>query len=153
MARAWRLSWDGRFMRPVEEQVADVFAIYREEFELLLGILAGYPPQRPILAEGNAWLPELLSAAGVSPARAAYLVPTPEFQQAHYSNREFINEILSQCADPQAAFASWMARDARFGELVSAQAEAWGAPVLRVDGSLGLEETRRWVERAWGLDS
>jgi len=151
MARAWRLSWDGRFMRPVEEQVADVFAIYREEFELLLGIIAGFPPDRPLLAEGNAWLPELLRDRGVSPARAAYLVPTRAFQLAHYSRREFIQGILAQCADPQAAFANWMERDARFGEIVCAQAAAWGAPVLRVDGSLGLEDTWRWVEGVWGL--
>ncbi len=153
MARAWRLNWEERFMRPVEEQVADVFAIYREEFELLLGQLAGYAPDRPILAEGNAWLPELLRRAGVSPARAAYLVPTREFQRAHYARREFINEILAQCADPQAAFSNWMERDARFGELVCAQAAAWGAAVLRVDGRLGLKDVQQWVERAWGLDS
>ncbi len=151
MARAWHLSWDGRFMRPVEEQVADVFAIYGEEFELLLEQLAAFPEERPLLAEGNAWLPELLRALGVSPARAAYLVPTREFQLAHYSHREFIQGILAQCADPQTAFANWMERDARFGELVCTQAAAWGAAVLRVDGSLGLEETRRWVEQVWGL--
>ncbi len=150
-ARAWRLSWEGRFMRPVEEQVADVFAIYREEFEQLLGMLDRYPPDRPILAEGNAWLPELLRAAGIPSSRAAYLVPTPSFQRLHYSRREFINEILAQCSDPQKAFENWMARDARFGELVYAQAEAWGAPVLHVDGRLDLEEVQRWVELAWGL--
>ncbi len=151
MARAWRLNWEERFMRPVDEQVADVLAIYGEEFELLLAQMAGYAPGQPLLAEGNAWLPELLRRAGVSPGRAAFLVPTREFQLAHYSQREFINEILAQCADPQAAFTNWMERDARFGELVCAQAAAWGAAVLRVDGSQGLEEVQKWVELAWGL--
>ncbi len=151
MAHAWRLNWEERFMRPVEEQVADVLAIYGEEFELLLRQLAAYAPDRPVLAEGNAWLPELLRGAGVSPDRAAYLVPTRDFQRTHYSRREFIKGILAQCADPQAAFNNWMERDARFGELVCAQSAAWGAAVLRVDGSLGLAEVQRWVEGAWGL--
>jgi hypothetical protein len=147
-----RLGWDALFMRPVEEQVADELAFYHEEFPLLVDQLAGHPPEKPLLAEGNAWLPELLRALGVSPARAAYLVPTRGFQWAHYSRREFIQAILAQCPDPQPAFANWMERDARLGEEVCAQAAAWGAPVQRVDGSLGLEETRRWVERAWGLE-
>jgi len=153
MARAARLSWDERFMRPVEEQVADVFSIYREEFELLLELLANYSQDRPILAEGNAWLPELLGRLGVSPARVVYLVPTREFQVAHYSRREFIGGILAQCANPQAAFASWMERDARFGEEIVAQARAWGAPVIHIDGRLGLEDTLRLVEGAWGLSA
>ncbi len=151
MARAQRLSWDERFMRPVEEQVADVLDFFREEFPLLLEQMAGYPPGKPILAEGAAWLPELLASMGASPARAAYLVPTREFQLAHYSRREFVGEILAQCTDPQAAFANWMERDARFGEIVASQASAWGAPVIRVDGSLGLEEVQRLVEKGWGL--
>ncbi len=154
MAKAARLAglgWDALFMRPVDEQVADELAFYGEEFPLLLGLLAGLPPGRPILAEGNAWLPELLASIGVLPAGAAYLVPTREFQFAHYSRREFITGILSQCADPQAAFANWMERDARFGEAVCAQAETYGYPVIRVDGSLNLEETGRLVEAFLGL--
>ena len=79
-----------------------------------------------------------------------YLVPTREFQFAYYSRREFRQEILAQCADPQAAFANWMERDARFGEIVWAQAAAWGAAVLRVDGSLGVEDNLRLVEEVWG---
>src|SRR5512146_1907288 len=42
MAKAARLSglgWEALFMRPVEEQVADVLAFYREEFPLLLELL------------------------------------------------------------------------------------------------------------------
>ena len=156
MAKAAGLSgrgWEALFMRPVEEQVADVLAFYREEFPLLLELLAGYPPDRPILAEGNAWLPELLVSLGVPPARVVYLVPTREFQFAYYSRREFTAGILSQCADPQAAFDNWMERDARFGEVVITQAAAYGFPVIRVDGSLGVEDNLRLVEASFGLAS
>ena len=70
MARAQRLSWDERFMRPVAEQVADNLDFFREEFGPLLELLADCPTGRPILAEGTAWLPELLGSLGCSPARA-----------------------------------------------------------------------------------
>ncbi len=60
---------------------------------------------------------------------------------------------MAQCADPQAAFDNWMERDARFGEAVIAQAAACGFPVIRVDGSLGIEDTSRLVEKVWGIDS
>ncbi len=153
VARLFSLGGDAMWMRSAEELVDDVLAVYWEEFPLLLEVFASYPQDRPILAEGNAWLPELLQEQGVPPARAAYLVPTREFQREHYSRREFIRGILAQCSDPQTAFDHWMERDARFGEIIRSQATAWGASLLRVDGSLSLEETQRWVEQVWGLNA
>jgi len=151
MAKAARLDWNGLFMRPVEEQVADEIAFYHEELPLLLDEIAALPPDRPILAEGNAWLPELLVPLGVVPQRLLYLIPTPAFQQAHYARRGFIQDILAQCSDPAVAFHNWMERDARFGAVVRSQAEILGLCVIQVDGSLTLDETVALVENAFNL--
>ncbi len=81
------MSWDEIWTRPVEVQVQDEFAFYHEEFDMLLDELALYPQGQPILAEGNAWLPELLAQLQSPPGRIVYVIPTKEFQVANYSQR------------------------------------------------------------------
>jgi hypothetical protein len=151
MAKVASLSWDEIWTRPVAVQVQDEFDFYREEFDMLLEELALYPQRQPILAEGNAWLPELLGRLQPPPAPSVFLIPTKEFQVATYSQRQFIQDILSQCADPQVAFENWMERDARFGEAVDQAARQMGLPVIRVDGRLTIEETTGLVEKALHL--
>jgi hypothetical protein len=129
----------------------DEFAFYHEEFDMLLEELALYPQGQPILAEGNAWLPELLGRLQTPPGHIVYVIPTKEFQVANYSQRDFIKDILAQCGDPQSAFENWMERDARFGEKVDQAARQMGLPVIRVDGQLSLEETTALVEKAFNL--
>jgi 2-phosphoglycerate kinase len=151
MAKVASLSWDEIWTRPVAVQVQDEFDFYHEEFDMLLNELALYPQGQPILAEGNAWLPELLDQLQLPPERIVYLIPTKEFQVSNYSQREFIKDILSQCADPQAAFENWMERDARFGEVVNQSARLAGLPVIQVDGRLSIEENTALVEKAFHL--
>ena len=151
MAKVASLSWDEIWTRPVAVQVQDEFDFYREEFDMLLEELALYPQGQPILAEGNAWLPELLARLQPPPEHCVFLISTKEFQVANYSQRQFIKDILAQCADPQAAFANWMERDARFGETVDQAARQMGLPVIRVDGRLTIEETTGLVEKALHL--
>ena len=151
MAKVASLSWDAIWTRPVAVQVQDEFDFYREEFDMLLEELALYPQGQPILAEGNAWLPELLGRLQPPPEHSVFLIPTKEFQVANYSQRQFIKDILSQCADPQAAFANWIERDACFGETVDQAARQMGLPVIRVDGRLSIEEITRLVEKALHL--
>jgi hypothetical protein len=140
------LSWNELWLRPLEIQVADEFGFFREEFDLLLDEMASFPKDRPILTEGNAWPPELLSQLQVNPGRVIYLIPTREFQVSYYSKREFTKGILAQCDDPQAAFANWMERDACFTVQVLQQAHALGLPVIQVDGSTSLDENMLRVE-------
>ena len=151
MAKVASLGWSETWTRPVEVQVQDEFDFYREEFDMLLEELALYPQGQPILAEGNAWLPELLGRLQPPPEHSVFLIPTKEFQVANYSQRPFIKDILSQCADPQAAFENWMERDARFGENVDQAARQMGLPVIRVDGRLSIEENAALVEKALHL--
>ena len=151
MAKLAGLSWTEIWDRPVEVQVQDEFAFYHEELAMLLDELALYPQGQPILAEGNAWLPELIGQLSTPPKHIVYVIPTKQFQVANYSQREFINGILSQCADPRSAFETWMERDARFGEAVNQNARQMGMPVILVDGRLSIEENTALVERALNL--
>ncbi len=151
MAKVASLSWEEIWNRPVEVLLQDELDFYQEEFPMLLEELALYPKGQPILAEGNAWLPDLVARLSLQPGRIIYMVPTREFQFATYSQRDFIKDILSQCADPKLAFENWMERDSRFAEEVCQRAGQFGYPVIQVDGRLSIEENAALVEKAFQL--
>jgi hypothetical protein len=134
-----QMTWDEIWMRPVAVQVAAELDAYREEFRMILDDLSVLPRDRPVLVEGCAVLPELVAPLA-GPLRALWFVPTPQFQRHHYSQRGFIQEILSQCSDPQTAWDNWMARDEQFGRTVATAATQRGYSVEWVDGTHSLDD-------------
>jgi hypothetical protein len=74
--RLSRLSWNEVWTRSVEQQVREEIELYHEEWPLILDDLRRLPADRPILAEGNALLPELFDGTGISPGRMIWIVPT-----------------------------------------------------------------------------
>jgi hypothetical protein len=133
-----QMTWDEIWMRPVAVQVDAELNAYREEFSMILDDLRGLQQDRPVLVEGCALLPELVNLLA-PPWRALWFVPTPAFQRHHYSQRGFVQEILSQCSDPQTAWDNWMARDEQFGRTVAAAAAQRGFSVEWVDGTSSLD--------------
>lgn len=146
------MSWDEIWMRPIDVQVAAEFEAYREEFTMILHDLRRLPQDRPILVEGCALLPELVVPLA-APQQALWFVPAPAFQRHHYSQRGFIEEILSQCRDPQQAWDNWMGRDEQFGRQVAAAAKQHGYTVEWVDGSRSIEELTALAAAHFGLES
>lgn len=134
------LSWNDIFLRPVEVQVADEIAIYREEFPLIAADLRAFPTDVPLLVEGAALLPEIVANLLPAARHALFLVPTPPFQRATYAGREWKDGILQQCRDPEQAWANWMARDVEFGRWLTATAIHRGLSVIEVDGSHTIAE-------------
>jgi hypothetical protein len=129
------MSVEDRLNQPVEVQVDDAFRVYHEEFPLIVHDLAGVGAPRVV--EGAALLPELLAAIDVPRDRAVWIVPTEEFQVRHYGQRMWARDLLAGAADPQAAFARWMRRDAIFARTVAGRARALGYRVFTVDGATG----------------
>jgi len=146
MHRYASMTWNEIWMRPVEQQVAEEFAYYRERFELILEDLESFDLERPLLLEGCAFLPELLAQSSADPRRVLFLVPTQAFQRHHYRQRPWIQHILNECADPEQAFENWMLRDALFGQEILRQAQAEGYATLLVDGSQTLAEITTHVK-------
>jgi hypothetical protein len=131
-ARVRAMSVGDRLSRPIAAQVSDVFALYREQWPLIVGDLAG----AGLVAEGAALLPSLLASEGVPPDRAVWLVPTEEFQRRHYRQRAWARELVAPLPDPADAFDRWMRRDAAFARIVQAEARDLGYRVVTVDGSV-----------------
>lgn len=145
-----RMTWDQIWMRPVGVQVAAVLDAYRQEWEMILHDLRALPLDRPLLVEGCALLPELVAPVAAR-RQVLWFVPEPAFQRQHYAQRGFIQEILAQCGDPQAAWANWMGRDEQFGREVASAASARGYAVEWVDGRRSLDELTALAAAHFGL--
>jgi 2-phosphoglycerate kinase len=133
-----QLSWEAIWAQPVTRLLADELAYYHERFPLILADLFQIDPEKPILLEGAAFLPELVKQFAAKPKNVVFMVPTPDFQIQHYRQRPWIKGILDECRDPAQAFAHWMQRDILFGQEVTRQAGECGFPVIRVDGSVNI---------------
>ncbi|MBK8905781.1 MAG: hypothetical protein IPM53_31655 [Anaerolineaceae bacterium] len=152
MHRLKGMSWEEIWMRPVPEQVEEEFAYYRERFAMIVQDLQAFDPEKPLILEGAAYLPELLEQSGANPQRVIFLVPSREFQYEYYRQRPWIHGILKECKDPSQAFDNWMMRDHLFGQSILAQARARKYAMLLVDGTLTLQKQYEWVKANFGLD-
>src|SRR5205823_6244631 len=77
-------SWDQRWMQPVDSLLQDVITCYREHFTLVLEDILPLPKRKFLLVEGTALLPSQVADVLSRQSRAIWLVPTADFQRAHY---------------------------------------------------------------------
>ncbi len=152
MTRYNQMAWNEIWSVPVEQAVSDLFAYYRERFEMVLKDLETFDPEQSLLAEGFPFLPELIQPLGIDTSQAIYLVPTYEFQLQYYHQRPWVPGILSQCTDPQQAFTNWMQRDYLSGRQILKQAQTQGYRCVEVDGSLNLDEMKALVSAHFGFE-
>ena len=141
------------FSRPVEEQLADTVAFYREEFAMVLADITQMDTDKPILVEGAALLPELVHQHYGDRIRGVWVIPTKEFQLEHYAKRMWIHSILKDCDDPGQCFANWMVRDSRFAEFIKGEVHARGLDLIIVDGNTAVEDTQANIEEQFGLNT
>jgi dephospho-CoA kinase len=134
--------------RSLETMIRDELEVNRELGLLALEDLDAI--ESPVVAEGMAFMPELLVKLE-SRAKVVYLIPTGSFQRQHYTKRDWAQRLLQTTADSKAVFEKWMARDAANAQTIADQARAFDFPLLEVDGSLGVLEVSAWVEMQLGF--
>lgn len=118
MLRRNSLAGEERWARTPDVLVDDFLDYAREQFELVVEDLLGYPTSPPIVVEGPQLLPELTGG------QAVFLVPTPVFQRGalqrrHPSRRPQIVE-----------------RDLMLAQVIREQANELGRAVVEMDGTL-----------------
>ena len=145
------MTWDEIWTRPVDLQLREEIAIYREEFAMILDDLLALPPSPPILAEGTALLPDCVNDVLVNHNQAMWIVPSESFQREHYPDRgPWVQDILRQCADPDLAFRNWMDRDVAFARWVSRRTTELGLEMIEVDGKRTIADNAQAVARHFG---
>src|SRR5260370_20614303 len=100
-------SWNQRWMQPVESLVQDVIACYREHFTLVLEDIFSLPKRKSLLVEGTALLPAQVASVVSPPSHAIWLIPTADFQMAHYSKRDWVRDVLAQGREHEVTFHTW----------------------------------------------
>lgn len=151
MFRYSRMGWNEIWVRPVSVQVEEEFEYYRERFEMIVQDLSEYDHRGPIVLEGAAYLPELISEYKADRKRVLYMVPTKAFQIHHYRQRPWINHILKECDNPKQAFENWMMRDHLFGQEILRQAAAYNYETMLIDGEQSLDRQIEQVSSYFGL--
>ena len=145
------MTWDEIWTRPVDIQLREEIAIYREEFDMILDDLLALPPSPPILAEGSALLPDCVNDVLMNPHQAIWIVPSESFQREHYPDRGgWVQDILRHCANPDLAFRNWMDRDVAFARWVSRRTTELGLEMIEVDGKRTIADNAQAVARHFG---
>lgn len=129
----------------------ETILLYRDMAPYWQAALAARPDDRPVLAEGAGFMPELMQAIGVPRDRYLCMAPTRSFQYDRYARRPWIDQILAGVSDREAAFRNWMERDVLFADRMMREAEALGYPTLRIDGSRSIEETAGIIAKSFHL--
>lgn len=144
-------SWNQRWMKPIATLVQDVIACYGEHFTLILADILSRPKDKPLLVEGSALLPGEVNSVLTNRSHAAWVVATADFQLKHYARRKWVNDILQQCDDSEAAFQNWMERDIHFARWVIEEAKALDSYLLVVDGQQTIKESASLVAAHFGF--
>ena len=148
-----KMSWDAIWSQSPEKLLADEMTYYHERFPLILDDLSQTHLERPVILEGAAFLPELITQFSVKRENVVFMIPTIEFQLHHYSQRPWLQSILKECHDPKLAFANWMKRDNLFGEEVVCKANDHGFQIIHVDGSVDIQTQFKTLQTQFGLKS
>jgi hypothetical protein len=145
------LTWNERWMRPVDDLVQEAITCYQEHFTLVLEDVLALPASKPVLVEGTALLPRQIAQLAPKPYQAVWVIPTAEFQQAQYARRSWLRDILTECEEPDTAFRNWMERDARFAGWVADEVSRLDFKALIVDGKQTIEENARQIATHYGF--
>ena len=151
MCKVANMGWNEIWMRPPKFLVSEEIDFYREQFGMILHDLLKIELGKSLIIEGAGLLPELIWKRKLDPKKVLYMIPTKEFQIHHYSQREFIHDILKDCEDPEKAFENWMMRDHLFGQEMLRQAKTYGYGTILVDGERNLEDQFEYVSQYFGL--
>ncbi len=146
-----RMSPEQTWMRDPKVQCKEELQFYHEVFGFVQEEIRSAVKDKAVIAEGAAFLPELMKELKVPYKRYTCITPKREFQIEHYKKREWVSYVLEGCSDKEQAFLNWMERDVLFAEEVRRQCKAAGYVSLVTDGSRSVEEVVKTVGRQFEL--
>ena len=140
------------WMRDSSLQCKEEFQYYREISEFIQADLINYPGEEIIIAEGAAYLPELMNKHNIAKDRYIAITPTEEFQISGYKEREWVSHSLEGCSDKEKAFENWMDRDILFAREVRRQCQEMNYSSILIDGAIAIDQIVSMVCTNFGLE-
>ena len=145
------MSLDQLWLRSPEKLNEEELLTYEKLYPYFMNELDKLDDSKPIITEGAAFLPLLISKAEVDKAHYICIVPAKEFQIRHFSERQWVKYYLASCSDIKNAFNNWMERDVLFALTVLSQAKELGYATLVVDGAKSIDENYQFVTNTFRL--
>lgn len=150
-AKQCHMNVDETWLRDPVVQCMEELAIYREIFEFIFEDLSKVHAPNGIIAEGAAYLPELMKQIGVDKNHYICIVPTKDFQYFHYKQRTWVPYVLESCSNKELAFENWMERDSLFAIDVKNNAEDLGYTTVLTDETNDITYSYQKVCQTFGL--
>jgi len=131
--------------RPVEEMVDSTIASWSERVGLAVEDILSMPTDRPIIAEGPGFFPEMILPLLSTPRQAIFLVPSEEFKRASHARRAK-SERRDRTSDPERFLRNHIERDLLMAEHYRRTAREVGLALIEVDGSRSIGQVTAAVE-------
>ncbi len=128
------------WMRNPSFMCDEEMVFYEEIFDFIIEDLENFKSSKSIITEGAAFLPKLIEKKPYLKEKYMAIIPSPDFQVSHYSQREWVDLVLEGCTDKEASFSNWMQRDILFAEGVRKDCIKYGYYHMVNDGSLSVED-------------
>ena len=140
------MSLDERWVVHTPREMADnAVGSFEDRFEMVIEDLLAMPRDRPIVADGFGFLPELVAPMIASTRQAIWLLPSARFRDFALTRRGWTT--IEGTSDAERARANRLARDDLLTEHVRQKAAELGFATIYVDGSRALPEVIDEVER------
>jgi 2-phosphoglycerate kinase len=123
-----------------------------EGFDMLIEDVLRLPREPGVIVEGFRLLPRLVEPLLCAPARAVWLLPTPDFRRAVVESRGGSAwGFLARTTDPERAVRNLLERDRMFTEVLREETARLELPAIEVDATMTEDELVVRVTEALGL--
>ena len=123
-----------------------------EGFNLIVEDLLRLPREPGVIVEGFRLLPRLVAPLLSVPARAVWLLPTPDFRQAVIEGRGgSASGFLAQTTDPEGALRNLLERDRMFTDILREETARLEVPAIEVDATMTEDDLAARVTDVFGL--
>jgi hypothetical protein len=124
--------WLGRSPTQLAEEARQT---WEERIDLICEDLAALPDDRPIVAEGPGFFPNVIVPLLSQPRQAMWLVPTEAFKRASHERRSK-SAWRDKTSDAQRARVNHIERDLVMADMYHDELERGGLPWIAVDGAV-----------------
>ena len=147
------MDMDERWVNRPPETMFETFHWFRGEgFRLIVEDLLRLPREPGIIAEGFRLLPRLVRPLLSAPARAVWLLPTPDFRRAVVEGRGGAAwGFLARTTDPERALRNLLERDRMFTDALREEAARLDVPAIEVDAATSEDALAGRVTELFGL--
>jgi hypothetical protein len=147
------MDMDERWVNRSPKEMLETFHWFRGEgFPLIVEDLLRLPRAPGVIAEGFRLLPHLVEPLLNAPARAIWLLPTPDFRRAVFESRGGAAwGFLAKTSDPKRALSNLLERDRMFTDVLREETARLALHAVEVETTTTEDELAGRVADVFGL--